>query len=191
MIQMRKLKLQMQLTLDGFIAVKNGEMDWVCFNWTDDIKAYVTELTSTIDTILLGRNLAEGFIPYWTNSFNSPNPEEGAEIFVKTPKIVFTKTLETSAWENTVLAKGELNQEVNKLKKEAGKKDIIVYGGGKFVASLIKEQLIDELHLFVNPVAIGSGISIFNQITTKQNYQLIHSKSFACGIVVINYHLQK
>jgi dihydrofolate reductase len=188
---MRKLKLQMQMTLDGFVAGKNGEMDWVNFNWTEDIKAYVTELTNTIDTILLGRNLAEGFIPYWTNSYNSPNPEEGAEIFVKTPKIVFTKTLETSTWENTVLAKGELTKEVNTLKNEAKGKDLIVYGGGKLVASLIKEQLIDELHLFVNPVAIGSGVSIFSEITEKQNYQLVKATSFDCGIVVLTYYILK
>ena len=68
---MRKLKVQVQISIDGFIAGPNGEMDWMNFNWSDDLKQYVTELTGTIDTILLGRKLAEGFIPYWTESLNS------------------------------------------------------------------------------------------------------------------------
>ncbi|MCC6412607.1 MAG: dihydrofolate reductase family protein, partial [Saprospiraceae bacterium] len=67
---MRKLKLQVQTSIDGFIAGPNGEMDWVNQNWGDDINAYVTAITEPVDTILLGRKLAEGFIPYWTGAYN-------------------------------------------------------------------------------------------------------------------------
>ena len=86
---MRKLKLQMQLTMDGFIAGPNGEMDWMKLPWTEDIEKYVTELTAPIDTILLGRKLAQGFIPHWANVAADPkNPEHQAGIlFSETPKI--------------------------------------------------------------------------------------------------------
>jgi dihydrofolate reductase len=153
------------------------------FNWSDDLIKFVTQLTEPVDTILLGRKLAEGFIPHWTSAFNSPEPASGSGKYVKTPKVVFTKTLTTSEWDNTVLAKGDLVEEVNALKNQKGG-DIIAYGGGQFVSHLIKESLIDELHLFVNPTAIGSGMAIFHQRT---NLKLAQSKRFKCDIVVNTY----
>lgn len=154
---MRKLKLQMQLTVDSFISGINGEMDWMTFDRSSDLKEYVTAITEPVDTILLGRDLAEGFIPYWTAALNQTEPEERARKMVETPKVVFSKTLTSSEWENTTIANGFLADEINALKKQNGT-DMIVYGGGKFVASLLKEKLIDELHLFINPVAIGKGM---------------------------------
>jgi len=76
---MRKLKLQVQMTIDGFISGPNGEMDWMIFNWSDDLNEYVTQITEPIDTILLGKNLALGFIPHWTAGLNQPEPVEGAK----------------------------------------------------------------------------------------------------------------
>ncbi len=183
---MRKLKVQVQISIDGFIGGTNGEMDWVLFNWSDDLKDYVSTLTDSIDTILLGRKLAEGFIPYWTNSLKSDSPAEGADIFVQTPKIVFTKTLDECPWENTTLAKGDLQQEITSLKQRDGK-DMMVYGGASFLTSLLEHQLIDELHLFINPIAIGKGLPIFHQLQQKQNYTLIQARSFDCGIVALTY----
>lgn len=185
---MRKLKLQVQMSIDGFMAGPNGEMDWMNHEWSQDLKDFVIELTKPVDTILLGRKLAEGFIPYWTESFNSSNPAEGSEIFVKTPKIVFTKTLTQSKWDNTILTKGDLNSEVKKLKNLAGG-DLIAYGGGQFVASLIREKLFDELNLFINPTAIGSGMPIFQSVTENQNYQLINCMATECGVAVMTYKL--
>jgi len=188
---MRILKLQVQMTIDGFIAGPNGEMDWMILDWSEDLKEYVKQLTDPVSTILLGRNLAEGFIPYWTAAFNKPAPEEGAEKLVTTPKVVFSKTLVKAdpmviGWDNTTLANGELVDEVNALKRAEGG-DMIVYGGSKFVSSLIKENLIDELHLVINPTIIGKGLPIFQEVTQNQNYQLITSKNFDCGIVVLKY----
>lgn len=188
---MRKLKLQVQMSIDGFIAGPNGEMDWLNHSWSEDLKDYVEIITDPVDTILLGRNLAEGFIPHWTASYNSPQPEEGAEKFVKTPKVVFTKSLNESdpaviGWDNTVLAKGDLFEEVNTIRREVGG-DIIVYGGGRFVSSLIRENLIDELHLFINPSILGKGMPIFSSITQAQNYTIQSARQFDCGIVVLTY----
>lgn len=76
--------------------------------------------------------------------------------------------------------------EITQLKKQPGK-DIIVYGGANFVSALIKEGLIDEYHLFINPTAIGNGMTIFKEIDGKLNLVLVKSTSFACGIVVLHY----
>jgi len=184
----RKLKLQMQLSIDGFVAGPNGEMDFMTWNWDEELKDYGTKLTDSVDTILLGRKMTDGFISHWTNvAANPKNPEfEFAKLMVDYRKVVFTKTLEKSAWANTELAKGNLVDEINKLKSGNGK-DIIVYGGATFVSNLIIEKLIDEFHLFINPAAIGSGMSIFSKLSEKQNLKLIISKGFDCGITVLNY----
>jgi len=182
---MRKLKLQVQMSIDGFISGSSGEMDWITFNWDDDLKDYVNEITDPVDCIVLGRRLAEGFIPHWASK---PEGEDAESIdkFNGTKKVVFTKTLEDSAWPNTVLAKGDLADEITKLKNQEGS-DIIAYGGGAFVSSLIKHGLIDEFHLFINPVALGKGMPIFEELDTRQRFVLEASKPFSCGIVVLRY----
>lgn len=170
------------MSVDGFIAGPNGEMDWLTFNWDDQLKNYVGEITEPVDCIVLGRNLAQGFIPHW-----AAHPElEGAEKINQTAKVVFTKTLETSEWGNTALATGDLVEEINKLKSQAGN-DIIAYGGGTFVSSLIKAGLVDEFHLFVNPVALGKGMAIFQGLADKQKFELKKSTAFPCGVVVLCY----
>lgn len=142
-------------------------------------------------TAFLGRKLAEGFIPHWaTVAANPDHPEFTAgKKFTDTPKVVFTKTLDKSEWDNTVLAKGDLVDEIMKLKKSryGGSKDIIAYGGARFVSALIKQGLIDEFHLFINPSAIGNGMTIFKELDSKQNLTLVKATSFDCGIVVLNY----
>jgi len=182
---MRKLKLQVQMTVDGFIAGPNGEMDWSAFDWDNELKKYVKEITEPVDCIVLGRKLAQGFIPYWASK---PEGEDawGVDKLNNTTKVIFTKTLDKSEWDNTVLAKGDLVDEITKLKKQDGK-DIIAYGGATFVSALIKQGLIDEFHLFINPTAIGNGMTIFKELDSKQNLTLVKSTSFDCGIVVLNY----
>ena len=170
---MRKLKLQVQMTVDGYIAGSNGEMDFVVWNWDDELKQYVTDITEPVDCIVLGRKLAEGFIPHWASVAANPDDPEftAGQKFTDTHKVVFTKTLEKSKWDNTVLAKGNLVDEITKLKKQDGK-DIIAYGGATFVSALIKHGLIDEFHLFINPAAIGNGMTIFKELDGKQNLTL-------------------
>ncbi len=185
---MRKLKLQVQMTLDGYIAGLNGEMDFMAWNWDDGLKQYVKDITEPVDCIILGRKLAEGFIPYWGSVAANPDDPEftSGKKFTDTHKVVFTKTLDKSEWDNTVLAKGNLIDEIIKLKKQDGK-DIIAYGGATFVSALIKQGLIDEFHLFINPVAIGDGMTIFKEIDSKQYLTLVKATSFDCGIIVLNY----
>jgi len=189
---MRKLKLQVQMSVDGYIAGPNGEMDWMVWNWDDELKKYVEELTKPIDCILLGRKMADGFISHWAAvAANPDNPEHAAgKKFTDTPKVVFTKTLDRSEWANTEIAKGDLVEEVNKRKNSEGG-DIIVYGGAGFNTSLIKAGLIDEYHLLVNPTALGNGLAIFNGLEAKQDLILAKSAPYDCGIVVHRYELKR
>jgi dihydrofolate reductase len=105
---------------------------------------------------------------------------------VETPKVVFTKTLKKSQWINTSIATWNLAEEIRKLKNQNGK-DIIVYGGASFNSSLIKEGLIDEFHLLINPVVIGDGMSIFKDLNYIQKFALVKSVAFDCGIIGLHY----
>ena len=182
---MRKLKLQVQMSVDGFVASPKGELDWMVWNWDDALKNYVAAITDPVDCILLGRVLAQGFIPHWAAAAAADNPEGFATKMHESPKIVFSNTLTTHDWPNTNLASG-LVDTIAELKKEAGG-DIIAYGGSRFVTSLIKHGLIDEYHLFVNPTALGAGMPIFQGLDNRQNFKLVGSQSFECGIVVLCY----
>ena len=185
---MRILKLQMQMSINAFVGGPSGELDWMTWNWSDDIKTSVTDLTNSMDTIILGRKLAEGFIPYWADVKTNPDhPENEAGItFTDTPKIVFSKTLNKSMWDNTTVVNGDFVNEIKTLKDKNGKA-IIVYGGAEFVSSLIKEDLIDEYHLFINPVAIKEGLTIFEKIPDMKKFNLRESKQFHCGINLMFY----
>jgi len=181
---MRKVKLQVQMSVDGYIAGLNGEMDWMVWDWDTALKDYVSALTEPVDTIILGRKLAEGFIPYWESAATSETIIEGAEKLNSTPKIVFTRTITQNPWKNTTLAHSL--DSLNDLKNSPGG-DIMAYGGAAFVAALLRDGLIDDLHLFVNPVVLGSGMAIFNEITAFQKLKLITARPFSCGITVLHY----
>jgi dihydrofolate reductase len=184
---MRKLKLQVQVSIDGCIAGPNNEMDWL-IRGNDSFK-YVNDIIDSSDTILMGRKMVDGFIPYWTEVADKLDDPMNtfAKKMIETPKIVFAKSLNKSEWPNTEIASGNLKEEITKLKSQDGK-DLLVYGGASFDSSLIKEKLIDEFYLFVNPLIMGNGKTIFKDLKENQKLTLIKSKVFDSGLVLLNYN---
>jgi dihydrofolate reductase len=189
---MRKLKLQVQITIDGYVAGPDGALDWMVWDWDEALKKTVEALTEPVDTILLGRKMADGFISHWTNvrdNLDDPEYASGKK-FVETPKIVFSKTLQESPWENTEIATGDLTEEVSRLKNQNGG-DMIVYGGASFVSALVRERLIDAFYLFVNPVVLGEGKTIFDEVHDQQPMTLVEARAFECGITLLHYEPRK
>jgi dihydrofolate reductase len=184
---MRKLKLQVQMSVDGFVAGPKGELDWMTWEKDEKLIQLINDLTDSSSTILLGRNMTDEFMKYWEGIVNNrpDSPEYTfAKKMVDIPKVVFTHTLAKSPWTNTTLATGNLVDEVNKIKKQEGK-DIVVYGGATFVSALIKENLIDEFNFFVNPIIIGKGMRIFDLITKRQKLTTLGATSYSEGICVL------
>ena len=181
---MRKFKLQVQTTVDGYMGGPIGEMDWMTWSWSDDMTAYVDALTKSSDLIVLGRKLAEGFIPAWAAGPEG-EPQESIDWMNNTPKVVISNTLTGSPWQNAVVAGGDLTETVNKLKAWPGR-DIITYGGSTLVREVIARGLLDELHLFVNPAALGAGLPVFPSLGTHQQLRLVTARPFDCGITVLH-----
>jgi len=181
---MQKLKLQMQMTTDGFVATPDGQLDWMTWNMDEKLKAFVMHLAETSGVILMGRKMAPGFVEYWEHALTQPGAESSfAPLMVNTPKVAFSRTLNHIDGKNVRVENRDLKEAVNQLKQTSAK-DLIVYGGATFVSSLIEIGLIDELHLFVNPVAIGNGMRIFKGRT---QLSLSSSTAYPCGIVVNTY----
>lgn len=195
---MRKLKLQVQITVDGYVGGPDGDHDWRIWNWDDKLKAFAYPLRDVCDTILLGRKTAEVFIPHFEETVNNLQANNGdraldekfsyAHRMVAMPKIVFSKTIKTFEGKNVSVENGDLVAAINDLKSKEGK-DMIVYGGAGFVSSLIKEGLIDEFNLFVNPVMIGKGLRIFDLLEQRQKLSPISATAYACGISVLVFKL--
>lgn len=173
----------MQMSVDGFVAGPEGQLDWMTWDMDEKLIGFINELTDSSDTILLGRKMTEGFVNYW-EGVQPDSPEFSfAKKMVDMTKIVFSKTIDSIAGQNATVENGDLVKAVNDLKNHEGK-DIVVYGGAGFVSSLIDNGLIDEFNLFINPTAIASGMKIFSGRT---KLKLKNSQAYDSGIVVNTY----
>lgn len=179
----------MQLSLDGFVSREEGQMDWLVPDWDDIIKNYIADLTNSADTFLMGRATGEGMAVYWPTVPGNPESKEEekwmAERLNRFPKIVFSRTVTHINWTNARVA-NDIVEEVKELKRESGK-DIIIYGGAGIVSSFIRQNLIDEYHLFVNPVIIGRGKPIFDNVKETMNLEITKMTQSCTGIVILQY----
>lgn len=193
---MRKLLLQMQFSVDGFVGSFEHPgwqlWDWGPENpWDDDLKRDFNADFRTVDTILLSRKMAEGgYISHWSEiaSQRAGDPSfDFARRIDEVEKVIPTNKLAQSHWERTNVVKGDLAQAVTTLKAQVGG-TIIVFGGVGFAQALIDHGLVDELQLYINPAVLGSGIKLFTE-TSRPKLNLIGSKAYSCGIVVGRYQV--
>ena len=183
---MRKVKLLMQMTINGYVAGLNGENDWMTWNPDAELMEFMNSQYDSSETLILGRKTADFFIPYWESAFDKNPDTPFAKKIVDMPKVVFSKTLDQSTWNDTMLAKGSLAEEIDSLKKQSGK-DIIVIGSPGLVSSLIKENLIDEFILIINPTAISNGMTIFNLLDGVRKFTPMQAKLYPGGKIVLIY----
>jgi len=159
-------------------------MDWLMGPWTDDLNDYIRALMRPVDTILLGRRLAEGFIPAWASAPDGEDQESIARMN-NTTKVVISNSLTESPWDGVEIVGGDLVRAVNDIKARTGE-EMIVYGGHMLVSSLIAEGLIDDLHLFINPTAIGGGMPVF-PAGSYRPLRLVEARPFECGVIGMHF----
>ncbi len=188
---MRKIIVTMWVTLDGFIAGPNGEMNWIMVDQA--MGQYEDDLVSSADTLILGRVTYQSFAGSWPYVPENPSVSEGEKEYARKlnsmRKIVFSKTLEKAEWNNSQLVKEVLPEEIAKMKQEPGK-DIVIYGSASIVQTLTNLGLIDEYQLLVHPVVLGSGKPLFAGIAKPAQLRLLQTKSFPSGVVGLYYEPQ-
>jgi len=190
---MRKVVVSMNVTLDGFMSGPDCELDWHFQRWTEDMSECLCEQLRKADTILLGRVTYDTMAGYWpSQSLNLSYPRIDiafAEMMNYYPKIVFSKTLVTTEWNNSRLVNGDILTEITKLKQMPGN-DMIIYGSGKIVSFLSRLNLIDEYVLWIHPVILGKGKPLF-KLSGQLRLELIKTKTFRTGVVVVYYKVLK
>ncbi|HSE32114.1 MAG TPA: dihydrofolate reductase family protein [Pyrinomonadaceae bacterium] len=172
---MRKLKYLVASTADGFIAREDGSFD--CFPAEGDHVDDYLESLKSYGAVLMGRKTYEVGLKM---GVTDPYP------FLKS--YVFSRTMKTSPNERVAIVSENVAEMVRKLKHEAGK-DIYLCGGAELAAELFKEGLVDEVILKLNPLQLGSGIPLLNDIGRHINLELIDTKVYRSGVVLLSYRV--
>lgn len=177
---MRNLVVTEFLSLDG---VMESPM-WTFPYWNDEIAAFKGAETSASDALLLGRVTYEGFAAAWPNS-----KDEGAEYFNGVRKYVVSTTLDKADWNNSVIIKDNIMEEVARLKQQDGK-DITVHGSATLAQSLIQQGLVDRIRLLVYPVLVGKGKRLFDA-GINTTFKLVEAKPFSSGVTALIYEPER
>jgi dihydrofolate reductase len=168
------------MSLDGFFEGPNHELDW--FVVDQEFFEYARDMLRGVDTILFGRKTYQHMADYWP----SAPAEEIADQMNNLPKIVFSRTLESAEWQNSTLVKNDAVAEISKLKQLPGK-DMVILGSASLASFLLQRGLIDEYRVILNPVLLGSGSPLFQDVKQRLRLKLSRTKLFGSGVVVLYY----
>ena len=185
---MRKIIVTTWISLDGFLAGPNGEMNWVMVDQA--MGQYEDDLVSSADTLILGRVTYQSFAGSWPHVPDNPSVSEGEREYARKlnrmRKIVLSKSLEKAEWNNSQLVREVLPQEIAGMKQESGK-DMVIYGSASIVQAFTNLGLIDEYQLLVHPIVLGSGKPLFAGIAKPAHLRLLQTKSFQSGVIGLYY----
>lgn len=189
---MRNVVLFMHISLDGFVAGPNGELNWISYD--EELQKYAEGIVNTVGTPLYGRTTYQMMEAYWPTVLNNPaaKPHEIAHArwIENVEKIVFSKSLEKVEWNNTKLIKGNIVEEVSKLKQQPGK-DLVIFGSPGLARSFMEMNLIDQYQLTLNPVLLGRGIPIFENIKSRSDLKLLSAKTLNSGVLGLHYQTKR
>lgn len=177
---MRNIVVTEFMSLDGVMEAPA----WSFRYWNDEIARFKGEESNAGDALLLGRVTYQGFAAAWPGS-----TDEGAPYFNNVRKYVVSTTLDTVEWNNSILIKDNVVEEIAKLKQQDGK-DIVVHGSATLAQTLMRHDLVDRYRLLVYPLALGTGKRLFAEGTTA-TLKLLESQAFSSGVVALVYEPER
>lgn len=187
---MRKVIVSMNVTLDGFMAGADGTLDWHFPLWNDEMTGYIADQLQTVDTILLGRMSYQVMAQYWpyADCYTMPSPAQMdfANRMNNYTKIVFSRTLRKGSWKNTHIIRSRIKEQILEMKQQPGR-DMIIFGSGSIVQTFTRLGLVDEYRLWVHPVILQNGMPLFRDKQPGAQLQLLRTKTFSTGVVVLYY----
>lgn len=182
---MRKLMVFNSVTADGYFTDNNGDMSWAHKQdpeWND----FVAENSKSGGELLFGRVTYDLMVSFWPTPMAAQQFPDVAKQMNELPKVVFSRTMTKAEWNNTRLIKGDLVEEVRKLKEEDGD-HLVLMGSGTIVSQLTQAGLIDEYQMVLNPIVLGEGRTMFEGIKNKLNLKLTGTRTFKNGNVLLTY----
>ncbi len=178
---MRKIVAGLFVSLDG---VYEAPHEWHFPYFNDEMGEAVQSQIDATDTMLLGRVTYQEFASYWPHQSNDEVPL--ADHMNNTPKVVVSETLDSLDWQNSTLIKGNVVEELTRLKQQPGK-NIGITGSGTLVASLLRAGLLDELRLLVHPIVVGKGKRLFATEGEARGLRLADAQTFSTGVLYMTY----
>ena len=171
----------MHISLDGFVGGPGGDLGWSYASSDDGVIRWVIESLDDVDTILLGRVAYENMAGYWPTATDA----------LATPmndwvKVVFSRSIRNGTWSNTRVVRGDVVEEIARLKRQPGK-DMVVQGGVRFAQSLVWAGLVDQFRLVTHPVALGAGSPLFKDLPGEYRLRLLTTREFGAGAVLHVY----
>lgn len=189
---MRKIISFMHISLDGFVAGPNGEMDWITVN--DEIFSHVEKRISEADAALYGRVTFQMMESYWPTAGDAPDASrhdiEHSRWYKNAHKIVLSRSMQGADLTNATIISDNLVDRIHEIKQQPGG-EIPLFGSPTATHALIQLGLIDGYWLFVNPVILGRGISLFTGIQEKIKLKLLAARQFDCGVTELNYTVDR
>jgi dihydrofolate reductase len=189
---MRKVISFMHISLDGFVAGPNREINWLKVD--EELFDHVGKRISETNTALYGRVTYQMMENYWPAAGDEPDASkhdiEHSTWYNKAHKVVLSKTLKEADLTNTTIISDSLSDRINEI-KEQGDKEILLFGSPTATHSLIQQNLIDGYWLFINPIILGQGIPLFTDIKDKIKLKLLTTRKFTSGVTELNYIVDK
>jgi dihydrofolate reductase len=189
---MRNIISFVHISLDGFIAGPNGEMNWI--NVDEEIFDHVGKRISEGDTALYGRVTYDMMESYWPTAGDQPNASkhdlEHSQWYKNAHKVVLSKTLKGADLLNTTIISDDITDRINEIRAQDGA-DILLFGSPTATHALIELDLIDGYWLFVNPVILGEGIPLFTGIKDKTKLRLLTTRQFSSGVTELSYTVDR
>ncbi len=187
---MRKIISHAHISLDGYAAGPNGEMDWI--KLSDDMFDFVNTITQSADTALYGRKTWQMMDAYWPTAAKQPgaskHDKEHSQWYNTVEKIVITKTLVGEAKDKTRFVGADFADFINRFKKSEGG-NILLLGSPSVIRLFTEHSLIDEYWFFINPVILGGGLSVFSESKKRIALKTDKFVNFDCGVVALRYQL--